>query len=116
LQISRLMFFPVLAVSLYFLLRFEPPPEFFLHSDKAFHVLGFASLVLLAGLAFCRRQVCMLRLTLAIALLSIVLEGLQATDWLPLRYFSWLDLSANLFGCLIGLALLIIGRRKAVPA
>lgn len=94
-----LLFVTCCAVFLYGLLRPESPPQLFEQSDKALHLLAFATLALTARLAFARVPG---RLLWAVLLaLAPFLEWLQHYMQ-PARQFSELDIAANLLGVTLG--------------
>lgn len=76
------------------------PQQAFSLWDKAQHALGFAVLALLGGLAYPGR---LPRLGVSLLLLGAAIELAQdATGW---RTGDWLDLTADLVGVFVGLAL-----------
>jgi len=77
-------------------------PARFWNADKVFHFLGYSWLAFLPPLAFARKQTGV-RLALSMIGLGCGLELCQA--FIPGRFFSLGDLTANTLGVLAGLGL-----------
>ena len=94
-MIRTLLFIICLAGLLYGMFRELPPPQLFQESDKVGHILAFAALTLSGLLCFTRK----LSVPFIVVMLSFaaVSEYLQVS-FRPQRYFSELDMYANLAG------------------
>lgn len=99
----RVLAVMALVVLLYGGLREDPIPMYVSNFDKWTHIAGFFGITLAAGMGFPRLH--SLWLLLAMGTLGYLIELIQS-EWLPLRTFSWLDLSADLTG--VALALLLL--------
>lgn len=92
------LFLGCLAGVFYGLFRETPPPQVFEESDKIGHLLAFAALTLTALLCFPRR---LMGLVIVIMLgFAASSEYLQAA-LRPQRFFSELDMYANISGVVI---------------
>ena len=88
------------AALAYGVFRRQPPPEFFLQSDKVLHVLAFTGLALCTRLAIYSAPVRWVVLGLLCA--AVGTEYLQ--HWVqPLRMFSFYDAASNMVGVMLGL-------------
>lgn len=97
--IRRSLFVIYTALLIYGLFRPEGPPSLFKNSDKVLHFLAFAGFAFSTRLAFARESAWKVwGLIIAWAPLSETLQHQVQ----PSRYFSWLDIVANLSGVAIG--------------
>lgn len=97
--IRRGLFVIYTALLIYGLFRPEGPPSLFKNSDKVLHFLAFAGFAFSTRLAFARESAWKVwGLIIAWAPLSETLQHQVQ----PSRYFSWLDIVANLSGVAIG--------------
>ena len=97
--IRRTLFVIYTALLLYGLFRPEGPPSLFKNSDKMLHFLAFAGFAFSARLAFARESAW--KVWSLIIIWAPISEGLQHQVQSS-RYFSWLDIVANLTGVAIG--------------
>lgn len=97
--IRRCLFVIYTALLIYGLFRPEGPPSLFKNSDKVLHFLAFAGFAFSTRLAFARESAW--KVWTLIVLWAPVSETLQHQIQ-PSRYFSWLDICANLSGVAIG--------------
>lgn len=95
----RCIFVIYTAFLIYGLFRPEGPPSFFKNSDKVLHFLAFAGFAFSARLAFVHTSAW--KVWTLIVLWAPISEVLQHQVQ-PSRYFSWLDIVANLTGVTIG--------------
>lgn len=93
------LFFAVLVLLLWGLLKSEGPPEPFRHSSVVLHLIGFFGLALSARYALNRLSA---RVLWPLLLLSApALEILQALVQPVTRQFSALDIAGNLLGIVL---------------
>lgn len=97
--IRRCLFVTYTALLIYGLFRPEGPTSLFKNSDKVLHFLAFAGFAFSTRLAFARESAW--KVWTLIVLWAPVSETLQHQIQ-PSRYFSWLDMCANLSGVAIG--------------
>ena len=97
--LRRCLFVIYTALLIYGLFRPEGPPSFFKNSDKVLHFLAFAGFAFSARLAFV--QASAWKVWTLIVLWAPISEALQHQVQSS-RYFSWLDIVANLTGVAIG--------------
>ena len=97
--IRRCLFVIYTALLIYGLFRPEGPQSLFKNSDKVLHFLAFAGFAFSTRLAFARESAW--KVWSLIVLWAPVSETLQHQIQ-PSRYFSWLDMCANLAGVAIG--------------
>lgn len=97
--IRRCLFVIYTALLIYGLFRPEGPPSLFKNSDKVLHFLAFAGFAFSTRLAFVRTAAW--KVWIPIVLWAPISEILQHQIQ-PSRYFSWLDMCANLAGVAIG--------------
>ena len=95
----RCLFVIYTALLIYGLFRPEGPPSLFKNSDKVLHFLAFAGFAFSTRLAFV--QASAWKVWTLIVLWAPISEALQHQVQSS-RYFSWLDIVANLTGVAIG--------------
>ena len=95
----RSIFVIYTALLIYGLFRPEGPPSLFENSDKMLHFLAFAGFAFITRLAF--PKAAGWKVWILIVLWAPISEALQHQVQ-PSRYFSWLDIVANLTGVGIG--------------
>lgn len=103
----RLLFLVSLAAIAWLAVTNQPYPIPASSNDKVNHLLAFTELALVIRLGWPA-------LHLAIPFLLLMGFGLAielVQYWLPHRYFSWTDLTADLTGILIGFALFPVIRQ-----
>ncbi|MFH1768970.1 MAG: VanZ family protein [Candidatus Omnitrophota bacterium] len=100
----------ILAASLFPLGREDFPS--FLPLDKAVHFFMYFFLACLSGRAFVN-MAGWVRISFIYAFSwGIIMELIQY--YLPYRSFEWKDILSNLLGCILGIYLYVIRRRKIV--
>lgn len=95
----RSVFVIYTALLLYGLFRAEGPPSLFKNSDKMLHFLAFAGFAFFTRAAFPKAAAW--KVWTLIVLWAPISEALQHQIQAS-RYFSWLDIVANLTGVAIG--------------
>lgn len=105
--IFKLAFVIVLGAMLIGLFRSEPPQQYFTHSDKVGHILGFFVLAISGYLAIPKRF--LLAYSALLICLAVGSEYIQAS-LLPARFFSLQDMFANLGGILIAGIIMFVKR------
>ncbi len=95
----RSVFVIYTALLLYGLFRAEGPPSLFKNSDKMLHFLAFAGFAFFTRAAFPKAAAW--KVWTLIVLWAPISEALQHQIQSS-RYFSWLDIVANLTGVAIG--------------
>lgn len=97
--LRRSVFLIYTALLIYGLFRPEGPPSLFKNSDKMLHFLAFAGFAFFTRLAFPKAAAW--KVWALIILWAPISEALQHQVQ-PSRYFSWLDIVANLTGVASG--------------
>jgi VanZ family protein len=109
LRTARLLqFFLLLGLATYLSLSGRPPEVLMHTSDKVLHAVGYALLLVSAQIAFPSKMGLRLKAALLMGH-SLMIEAIQ--HHLPYRFFSTMDLVANLAGLILA-GMLITGLRK----
>lgn len=106
-RLPRWLFAVSLGIMIAGLFREAPPEKLFEHSDKVGHLAGFALLTITGWLALYGK----LRSVFILLLFSLAIgsEFIQAA-FLPERFFSAMDMLANLAGIALAAMLLLLAR------